>query len=165
MIFSCFPKERVNEVMKPSGRTLVVIYYIHLSYLWINCKYRASHRNKNAGKSLSVKRLREETGKGNTASSHLCSPQSACVSLSGLLSWFLLPSLLTGGFHTSLPWGKGQRRHQILGELPFSKTRPLPPRGWVAAVDQGILDSRNSGHRAARPLNLYPPTQIPIVEI
>lgn len=33
MIFSCFPKERVNEVMKPSGRTLVVIYYIHLSYL------------------------------------------------------------------------------------------------------------------------------------
>lgn len=34
--FNCFPKESVNEVIKPSGRPSAVIYYIHLADLRVN---------------------------------------------------------------------------------------------------------------------------------
>ena len=79
--FNCFPKERVNEVIKPSGRPSAVIYYIHLSYLWVNCnnKKRASHRNKNPGESLSDKRLKFiKGGNGKREYSFLIS--HACLS-------------------------------------------------------------------------------------
>lgn len=90
--FNCFPKDRVNEVLKPSGRPSSVIYYIHLSYLWVNYnnKKRASLRNKNHGKSLNVKRLKfikGRNGKWEKLPHAPCSPQSACVDPSVLRSW------------------------------------------------------------------------------